>query len=992
MNTKRLIIFLLLVCLINNLILADEGPVSYANQQLRNMFSQLVHHTNFLYDRSAHIIDEAYFSTNCSLTTNCSVWYFAYQEMYNSAKDQTQMLPPETVVSMAYNYESDTVSIGIIDYAFDRLRPNVFNHNYFEFDTVNNILTRRIYQNAWDQTDPYTSGEIFMVAPVVEATHTLTPVFSINDIVFIDDIVRSQLNSVYYSLKINFNDGSGVHTISSLDTTNYIQVSYPEPGEYEMTTYMYCHDCGDILLKESKSTIIVGNAPTVDILDDYEVTCEQRTEWQDMRVFEYTSNCNYNPEEEKIIFVLAGYNPGSFQKFNKRKPEELYKKYIIDGNMENLPSFGYKFVIVDWEYPNDDIRTNAERFMYLLNNYKCEAQNEEQFVVIGHSMGCLIGRYALTAMETIWNTDCMSEKKHNTRLFISNDGPHQGVNIPMSVQTIYGDALGTGGYLRWLTDFMDVASFGKIDFSNTLLNGTSVKQMLNRHYSTGIESDFYTAADEFYDFFSSLDTIGNYPQYCKLVALSNGSMEGLNQQNVYYDEENDTYYGYTNDFRYPNDHIFYMENQLNFRVLGLDFGTDFYIDLHSNPEGSGLLFNMYYGIHKPQINLYWFGVNINTVFEGSNYTRYGNGLLPYCVAPGGSEYVQRDERRCKQSWGLGLNVLNLFGLDMSVEPGSTFAMYTRVGIPWLLDISDDLVLHTDGLGFGFVPIRSAFDYGSFNDSYLNIDFTQIPVQNIMQDTPFDVLIGRVNNECGVAFNGNHEDVLNPILEYNTNNLPYNGEVAYNFCGNMYKCLLNAEIGDDELYLDNNDLIWNARVSAYNSVHYGEQAPYYTYYGSINSDYELEYKHPTVGAISRNDPYNVSAYLMEYSNSPSGTSSYWYDIYHGDICCFPYHPRHIRQHLIDADAYYNESMLSDENKSFVVSPTILSNGQTIQISLPYESNWKLTLISMSGSNITTTHCNSDMSTIKIPTSLKSGMYILYAFSNIGETFRSKIIIQ
>lgn len=121
------------------------------------MFSQLDHSTNFLYERAAHIIDEAYFSANCSLFVDHSIWYFAYQEMYNSARDQTQLLSPDSVVGIAYNYGPDTVSIDIMDFSFGKLKSGVLDsHDYFEFDTIMGILTRRWYDNPRYQTHPYT--------------------------------------------------------------------------------------------------------------------------------------------------------------------------------------------------------------------------------------------------------------------------------------------------------------------------------------------------------------------------------------------------------------------------------------------------------------------------------------------------------------------------------------------------------------------------------------------------------------------------------------------------------------------------------------------------------------------------------------------------------------------------------------------------------------------------------------------------------------------
>lgn len=232
-------------------------------------------------------------TSNCNLYADYSIWYFAYQEMYNSAKDQTQMLPPDSVVGIAYNYGPDTVSIGVMDYSFGKLKYGVLsNHDYFEFDTITGILTRRWYDNPRYQTHPYTQSEIFMVAPVVEATHNIAPVFCVNDIVFTNTNLRSLLNTPYYDMYIDFGDGSGNHTIS-LTSPTYISVCYPEQGTYTMVTTVVCHD-GDFSTKQSKSTIIVGDEPTIDVLDYYDIHHEKIEDWESagMNVVEFTSNCS----------------------------------------------------------------------------------------------------------------------------------------------------------------------------------------------------------------------------------------------------------------------------------------------------------------------------------------------------------------------------------------------------------------------------------------------------------------------------------------------------------------------------------------------------------------------------------------------------------------------------------------------------------------------------------------------------------------------------
>lgn len=960
---------------------AENGPISEANEQLRHIFGQIQHPTNFLYDRASHVIDDTYYDTLCTLPTNYSTWYFAYEEMFNAAKNQLAMYTPSQIADIAYGYNHDTIAIGIMDFEYSQLKENVLNSNtYFDFDTINGILSRGFRTN-----NPYDIKEIFMSAPLVESTHTTNPVFYYDYSLLFENCGLSEgtLNGQSFDMFVDFGDGTGDHLIQMDHSPMYIAIQYASSGEYQITTKIY-QICNNerLLIRSSISKIIVDDNPSTDLLDNYDVTCEQLTNWENdgMRVFEFTSNCDYNPDEEKIIFVLSGYNPTSFQNYFKRDPVDLYQKYIIEGNMHNLPAFGYKIIIVDWLYPNQDIRMNALRFSHLLNHYICHANNDEQFVVIGHSMGCLIARYTLTAMETFWANDCHPEKEHNTRLFISNDGPHQGVNIPMSVQRLLGDALGVDGYLRGLTDFMDVVTFHQVDFTSTLLEGTSVKQMLNRHYSTGLDEDYYTPANEYLEFFSDLESIGNYPSHCKLVALSNGSMEGEGQQNIYYDEDEDTYYGYTSDFRTPNDQIFHMYNNLCFRVLGFTFGTDLEIDLRSNPEDCGNLFNISFRTYKPQLSLYWFGIRVESVYEGDPYIRDGCGLRPYCISPGGHEYVKRRKRIMKSPWGIFAN-LGFLGINLYFEPGSSFAMYNYVGIPWILDISNELYMHTDGLGFGFVPIGSAFDYDNRED--LNINYTTLPPSEVMSHTPFDVLIGRVKSDSQAASNGNHEDVINPPL------LENNSVIRYSFCDEMYKCLLNSEIGDDELYLECNHIFWNSKFSAYKTIHHNQYAPYYSYSNCVaDASIELTQQHPTVGAISelKDDISCHSCDIQEYCNYPEDYD-YYAGEYHGVLCCVNHQPLYSPQ---KRDKGPNSKDILDNDCSHT-TPNISTQNSTIEITCPNNDIWSINIYSLYGNLLLNEDFNGHKKNVQIPKNWENGIYIVTISSQNGIHYSTKIII-
>ncbi len=315
-----------------------------------------------------------------------------------------------------------------------------------------------------------------------------------------------------------------------------------------------------------------------------------------------------------------------------------------------------------------------------------------------------------------------------------------------------------------------------------------------------------------------------------------------------------------------------------------------------------------------------------------------------------------------------------------------------VGIPWLWNISDELCLHTDGLGFGFVPVRSAFDYGYFDDLEIDIDFTQIYPSQIMGNTPFDVLIGRMHCESNIAYNGNHEDVLNPVLEYSPNrtNASNNAEVKYSFCSTMPKCLLNAEIGDEDMYLNNNELVLDASVSACNTIIYNEQTPFYTYNDCLyNDSSNLSMIHPTVGAVSREEPYYVSANLLEYSNNPTYVD-YWCDHYNANLCCYNFNPHRNARYKDNKDYDCNQIMGYNQISA---APTILSPGESISILFPQEEyNWTISLCNTLGGGIENLECRGKEKCVTIHPTTPAGIYILTALSESGGKYTTKIIVK
>ncbi|NBT89009.1 MAG: T9SS C-terminal target domain-containing protein, partial [Flavobacteriaceae bacterium] len=167
----------------------------------------------------------------------------------------------------------------------------------------------------------------------------------------------------------------------------------------------------------------------------------------------------------------------------------------------------------------DFIQRNAMVLVALIQEINAQKQGNEELVVLGPSMGGLIGRYALAYME-------QEGLPHETRLYLSFDSPHRGANIPISLQYLINYFAVVGG---------DPMAQATVDF---VLNSTAAKQMLVDHLSghllagSDLEQDpnllLPAGAPNFRDEFQQeLDALG-FPQDVRNVTMINGAVDGTN--------------------------------------------------------------------------------------------------------------------------------------------------------------------------------------------------------------------------------------------------------------------------------------------------------------------------------------------------------------------------------------------------------------------------------------------------------------------------------
>lgn len=145
----------------------------------------------------------------------------------------------------------------------------------------------------------------------------------------------------------------------------------------------------------------------------------------------------YANSDQKIrnpLIIAEGFDPGDVL-----TPEQLTGEQSLydftnnaynsgSSNIANLVYSGnYDIIYVDWRHGTDFIERNAMLLEAVINYVNSNKITTNPNIIIGQSMGALVTRYALKDMEN-------KSLNHQTGLFISWDGPHQGANVPLAYQ------------------------------------------------------------------------------------------------------------------------------------------------------------------------------------------------------------------------------------------------------------------------------------------------------------------------------------------------------------------------------------------------------------------------------------------------------------------------------------------------------------------------------------------------------------------------------
>lgn len=909
-----------------------EHPLHEVNVQLRGIFAGLYkpgpNVKDYLYDMTAHITDDKFYTSISNDISETENWYKLYWEHYYSAYDTSSLLTDEEIFEDVLNMHPDTVPLGILDYDYYKLVPDALTtNNYFDFDTINDLLSDK----ALRPNEPYSINNIFTFAPLYSEARSRTVTFKIDmSTIFVDGENLKFYTQSNYQLYVNLDDGVGNRPVTPA-LVNYFTTTYTPLSEPILTFEIW--EDGQ-LKKRSKSKFRRKS--------EWQSTPppDESYEFEDLNVAIY-KNCETPDAERKIVIYLSGIDIMDFYKRLGRDASEIYTEMLKEPKIAELRNFGYDFVVVDWKNSRKNLIYNALDLVKLIDKLKGEINNEQEFVILGESMGGLIARYALLFMESQQYLDPLNypiankrDRMHNTRLFITFDTPHQGANIPLSLQYFYKEV---AKYIKFP---------GPIQFRfyanvfNLFLDGMAAKQMLIYHIDTKSGLSIYKDYDRHVhatNFINTLQAIGNYPQYCKLFAYSNGSLSGEKQLHPV-----------TLAQRNPNDKLFSFSSELYCNVLGIQvpsWGAN--LDFRTNPSGNGQIFQANTGQWSIRVKFYWFGVKLISGYNSMyNNSEFANSL-PYCVHSGGYEgrFKTFNDLLPEYRWGLSQNyyVLNLFGFNSYSDGVGCWTGSAHVGWNGIASVNFNLSLCSDGFYFNFVPVHSALDIPLTSVS-LGHNYETNPT-NTLSLTPFDVVCGNSNldnnlrkiSSSPVVYERNayHIDVRYLINQAHLkSNFPYADCLSSN--DKVYGHFFNREIGDEVLFLNNREQPHDVTY----------EAEYDILVNSIDPNYNNS-TGPLPGVYSKTDNYimsnssinttfryDASAGTFTYNTPQTGTwqttSTY------GPICCIDYSAQNkmgpIATEKPKATAQYLNVYPNPTNNKQVVVNFMFDQGGEVEITI------------------------------------------------------------
>lgn len=841
--------------------LFGQTTIEDLNFQLRDVFKKLKKapdQTPFLYDMSSHILDNSFYTDyNDTSILSTGMFYTMYEEMRSSAYDTTILDPSDSIINrIKESSKNDTVFMSILDADYATFMDTAFinegEYFYLNEDSVTDVVNRPNepfnIRNTFISTINVPTSYFRKVVYVLDTNY----IFARNNL-FATSYSYVDLNPTYASWRVDFGDGVGWRTFDP-KTRNVYEVTYPDTGAYYISTAIFYCDpfplCSSTPSKLSKTAIYILNNS---LPQEPDLTYE----FANITVGLYKA-CGevvggvYIPK--KPIIIIEGIDI-----LNSTTIPKIYDDYVVQSSkrLNDLIGIGYDFYIVNFNDTKIDMRDNARGVIELLNYLKSIMTTNEQFVVIGESMGGVIARYALTYMETntYKNEPNVSkpDQLHNTRLLITNDSPHQGAYVPIAYQMLYRNVTNSliVKVLRKAKNIFPV--FDDLDEMSRLLDSKAIQQLLAHHIdASGLQ---HGERDIFMDELINMNTLTNgYPKYCKLLAMTDGLLTGQHQLKT------------NNTILSPGEKMFNLNIIARVRVFRdikvdlVNYNLDLYaVDKNNLAKHLLKVTNNTVAIHIKgclrkllRLNVTGFISCAVASISGTPLNVASNVIENYETTPGGmfSAYTLISKDFSPKDIDL-LFFTGKFNID-KLNGNFRFVATTSDWKPSYYVITPEIEINMSMpyFNFGFIPVQSAIDIDYYKSQNFAHDenFLIGDVQSsLLAYSPFHVISGFEN------FTVNYPTGVDEKLgNCNWSHGFFNNHVITKATGIGY---LSREIGDDTLYVNNLDLGERNADFTFRNVYLGVDNPNYKYHyaspilpdpelnGTYSKDLPFRFKEP-----------------------------------------------------------------------------------------------------------------------------------------------------
>ncbi|MGB7786040.1 MAG: T9SS type A sorting domain-containing protein [Salinimicrobium sp.] len=596
------------------------------------------------------------------ITSNTNEGFVSYQNFENNWKDERE----KNVITMSGLYFKYSKFI-------DGAYPD-------KITISNNKLYDKYVNGVWQ--NPYEEERVFAIAPSVINYDGLN--FSAK---FPSNLWYTNDSSSIQNIQIDFADGNGYVNVNP---GQQLSVSYTTEG-VKTWTYKIFLATGEILFSHSKlnfnrtpnncaygtggvnncsiETIQISSSKTfnnshgsatlqIDYGNVYGEIRRPIIVAEGLDIGAVTKPESPFGESDLTSFLSNAYNSFSGPLIN-----QLIGNISIDNDQE------YDIIYVNWDNGSDYIQRNAyalEAVIEWVNNQKTTT---EKNIVIGQSMGGLVARYALKDMED-------DNLQHDTKLFVSQDSPHLGANIPLGYQYAARNARKQyiqspvqlfGGDVVWPL-FND--GVGASDYLD-LLDQPAVKQMLVQWVNKS-----YIIDNSAHNNWQILLKNKGYPQLTKNVAISNGNQcantQGFDPGDTLFSVDGrvktgwltDIFTSFTGIGNVINSRLFFALTIFTFEpgfltgVLPGNSKLNADIHIRSLPN-QGQTSQIYSADITFTKKVLWL-INITTTIVNKNFNSPA-GTLPYDYYPGGvvsTGIPPSNTSKSNALYGLNINVVS----------------------------------------------------------------------------------------------------------------------------------------------------------------------------------------------------------------------------------------------------------------------------------------------------------------------------------------------